>query len=694
MATLTKKQKEARAKIDKTKLYALSEATALVKEITNSNFDASVDIAVRLGVDPRKANQMVRGVVTLPHGTGKDVKVLALVTPDKEAEAKEAGADYVGLDEYLEKIKNGWTDVDVIITMPSVMGKLGPLGRVLGPRGLMPNPKTGTVTMDVAKAVAEVKAGKIDFKVDKTGIVHAGIGKVSFSAAQLADNAKELIDTLIKLNPRDIPGIYDLPDYQQTSGGKKMDSTKMRAVSYAGVYWSPSGKQAMIEVRAQDNKDRWLLSWDTAFKKFDVANRQRDEAWIGGPGIPGWGGNSAGWIDADNFWYRSESSGYAHLYRYQASTRQNIALTSGNYEVQQAQLSNDRKFFFLTSNEVHSGEQQFYKLRISDGQKTRLTQGEGAHQVTLSPDEKKLATLFSSYNRPWELYLQINEPGVSAQAITGLARSDEFNRYNWRIPELIQIPARDGAKIQARLYKPANPHSTKPAVIFVHGAGYLQNAHKWWSSYFREYMFHNLLTDLGYHVLDIDYRGSAGYGRDWRTGIYRYMGGKDLTDHVDATKLLVDLYGVDPSRIGIYGGSYGGFITLMALFTTPDVFKAGAALRPVTDWANYNHGYTSNILNEPAQDSLAYKRSSPIYFAGGLKNHLLICHGMLDLNVHYQDAVKLTQRLIELGKDHWELASYPMEDHGFVEPSSWTDEYKRILQLFERVLKAPLPVKP
>jgi large subunit ribosomal protein L1 len=208
MATLTKKQKEARAKIDKTKLYSLSEASALVKEITNSNFDASVDIAVRLGVDPRKAHQMVRGVVTLPHGTGKDVKVLALVTPDKEAEAKEAGADFVGLDEYLEKIKNGWTDVDVIITMPSVMGKLGPLGRVLGPRGLMPNPKTGTVTMDVAKAVAEVKAGKIDFKVDKTGIVHAGIGKVSFSATQLADNAKELIDTLIKLKPTAAKGVY------------------------------------------------------------------------------------------------------------------------------------------------------------------------------------------------------------------------------------------------------------------------------------------------------------------------------------------------------------------------------------------------------------------------------------------------------------------------------------------------------
>lgn len=208
MAKLTKKQKEAHSKIDKNKLYSVVEAAALVKEITNTKFDSSVELAVRLGVDPRKANQMVRGVVTLPHGTGKDVKVLALVTPDKEAEAKEAGADFVGLDEYLDKIKNGWTDVDVIITMPSVMGKLGPLGRILGPRGLMPNPKTGTVTMDVAKAVAEVKAGKIDFRVDKTGIVHAGIGKVSFSADKIAENAKELLDTLVKLKPTAAKGVY------------------------------------------------------------------------------------------------------------------------------------------------------------------------------------------------------------------------------------------------------------------------------------------------------------------------------------------------------------------------------------------------------------------------------------------------------------------------------------------------------
>ncbi len=208
MAKLTKKQKEAASKIEKNKLYNLKDASSLLKVVASAKFDESVDIAVRLGVDPRKANQMVRGVVTLPHGTGKDTKVLALVTPDKEAEAKAAGADYVGLDDYLQKIKDGWTDVDVIITMPAIMGKLGPLGRVLGPRGLMPNPKTGTVTMEIGKAVAEVKAGKIDFKVDKTGIVHAGIGRISFDADKLVDNAHEIIQTLIKLKPTAAKGTY------------------------------------------------------------------------------------------------------------------------------------------------------------------------------------------------------------------------------------------------------------------------------------------------------------------------------------------------------------------------------------------------------------------------------------------------------------------------------------------------------
>lgn len=226
MAKLSKKHKEAKNKVEANKVYTLEEASALVKEISNVKFDPSVDLAIRLGVDPRKANQMVRGVVTLPHGTGKDVKVLALVTPDKEADAIEAGADYVGLDEYLQKIKGGWTDVDVIITMPSVMGKLGPLGRILGPRGLMPNPKTGTVTMDVAKAVKDVKAGKIDFKVDKTGIIHAAIGKASFDTAKIVENAQELIQTIIKLKPTASKGTYIKSVYMSStmSPGIAIDS--------------------------------------------------------------------------------------------------------------------------------------------------------------------------------------------------------------------------------------------------------------------------------------------------------------------------------------------------------------------------------------------------------------------------------------------------------------------------------------
>lgn len=239
----------------------------------------------------------------------------------------------------------------------------------------------------------------------------------------------------------------------------------------------------------------------------------------------------------------------------------------------------------------------------------------------------------------------------------------------------------------ARVYQPNAVVKNGAAVIFVHGAGYLQNAHNFWSSYLREYMFHNLLADKGYTVLDIDYRASDGYGRDHRTGIYRFMGGKDLTDQLDGKNVLVSKYGIDPQRVGIYGGSYGGFITLMALLTEPDAFKAGAALRSVTDWAHYNHGYTGNILNFPETDPNAYKRSSPIYFAENLKNQLLMLHGMVDDNVEYKDIVRLSQRFIELGKKNWSLASYPVEAHGFKETYSWIDEYSRILELFENCLK-------
>ena len=497
-------------------------------------------------------------------------------------------------------------------------------------------------------------------------------------------------DTIFSISLSAIPGIEDLPDYVKDYPKQLEEKTKKpakRAVSFSSMNWSPAGTNAVFEIRSQDNKDRWLFWFDPKTSAVKLLNRQRDEAWIGGPGTGFFGGGSAGWLNEEQFWFRSESTGYSHLYIADRTSGEVKAVTNGNYEVQQVQLSKDKKYFYIITNEVHPGEQHFYRLSIADGKKEKLSSMTGANQVSLSPDEKWLAILHSYSNKPWELYLQENKVNGKAEQITHKARSEEFNSYHWKDPQVIQFPARDGAMVYARVYQPAKPHPNKPAVLFVHGAGYLQNAHKWWSSYFREYMFNNLLADQGYYVMDIDYRGSAGYGRDWRTGIYRHMGGKDLTEHVDAVNYLVKNYGVNPAHVGLYGGSYGGFIALMGMFNEPSVFAAGAALRPVTDWANYNHGYTSNILNEPFTDSLAYRRSSPFYFAEGLKGHLLICHGMVDVNVHYQDAVKLAQRLIELGKDNWELASYPMEDHGFVEPSSWTDEYKRIYKLFENVLK-------
>ncbi|MCD8540438.1 MAG: prolyl oligopeptidase family serine peptidase, partial [Leadbetterella sp.] len=404
-----------------------------------------------------------------------------------------------------------------------------------------------------------------------------------------------------------------------------------------------------------------------------------------GPGIGGgYGGGTLGFLDENTLYYQSEATGYSHLYTVNLADGTRKQLTSGNFEVQSVDLSKDKKWFYLITNEVHPGEKHFYKMAVTGGERIRITQMTGANEVTLSPDEKTLAIRYSNTTTPWELYLQPNDPAAPAEKVTS-SLTDAFKAYNWKAPQVISFKARDGKEIYARVYEPVKKKKNGKAVVFVHGAGYLQNAHKWWSQYFREYMFHNLLVDKGYTVLDIDYRASAGYGRDVRTGIYRHMGGKDLTDNVDGARLLVDKYGINPKKIGIYGGSYGGFITLMAMFTTPDVFAAGAALRPVTDWAAYNHGYTANILNEPQKDSVAYRRSSPIFFAEGLKGKLLICHGQVDVNVHIQDTYRLAQRLIELRKENWEVASYPVEDHGFVQPTSWMDEYKRILKLFEEM---------
>ena len=544
------------------------------------------------------------------------------------------------------------------------------------------------VTYSLTKPAANAKSTIVPSYVTETGFTQDIAGRTKVGAPPgtteffVFDRQK---DTVLLVKTDQLPGIKDIPDFYPKKDTNAKDSSKTktpsRPVNIYGPDWNNKGNYAVVDIRSQDNKDRWLMLLDGATAKLSLLDRQRDEGWIGGPI------NNTGWIDDNTFWFQSEVTGYAHLYTINVNSKKRIQLTSGNFEVQQARLSGNKKYFYLTTNQVHPGEQHFYRMPVNGGAMEKLTTMTGSHQAVLSPDEKYIADLYSYSNKPWELYMQENKTNATAKQVTNKAQSEAFRSYPWRDPEIITFTARDGAQVYARLYKPAISHSAKPAVIFVHGAGYLQNVHKWWSEYYHEYMFNNLLADKGYTVLDIDYRGSAGYGRKWRTGIYRYMGGSDLTDQVDGAKMLAERYGVNPKNVGLYGGSYGGFITLMAMFTQQQTFAAGAALRSVTDWAHYNHGYTSNILNEPYMDTLSYKKSSPIYYAEGLKGALLMCHGMVDQNVHFQDIVRLTQRLIELKKENWELAVYPLEDHGFVEPSSWTDEYKRILKLFETNLK-------
>lgn len=496
-------------------------------------------------------------------------------------------------------------------------------------------------------------------------------------------------DSVYVIQTATIPGIKDLPDYLKDYPKALEEAKKKnedRNVNLFGPIWNESGSTGIMIAVSTDNKDRWILKLDAFTGKLSLVNRQRDEAWIAGPGIGGYYSGNVGWIDNNRFYFQSEATGYSHLYVANVNTGDQKQLTSGKWEVQTLKLSKDKSTFYFTANKEHPGITNFFKIGVNGGEPIQITSMKGLNEITLSPDEKWIAINYSFMDKPWELYLQANKPGAKAVKITQ-STSAEFNSYKWRQPDLVSYKNRYGADVYARIYKSENPDPNHPAVVFVHGAGYLQNVHYGWSQYFREYMFNNLLADNGYTVIDIDYTGSSGYGRDHRTGIYRHMGGKDLTDQVDGVKLLVEKYGVNPKHVGLYGGSYGGFITLMAMFNESDVFASGAALRSVTDWAHYNHGYTSNILNEPFNDPIAYKQSSPIYFADKLKGNLLMAHGMVDVNVHFQDIVRITQRFIELGKNNWELAVYPVEDHGFVEPSSWTDEYKRIFKLYENTLK-------
>ena len=487
----------------------------------------------------------------------------------------------------------------------------------------------------------------------------------------------------------DIEGIKDKPSFLKEYADNVSDYVDTyenpRDVTISNPIFLDDGK-AFVNVTSSDNKDRWIMLLTLADGSLKIIDRQHDDAWIGGPGVGWFAESKMGWLSNETIWFMSEKTGYTHLYTANIKTGRKKTLTQGDFEILDVKLSNDKKTFYITSNKVSPHEHHFYHLPISGGKMTQITSKKGGHEVTMSPDEKQLAIRYSYSNKPWELYIMPNNAGAEMTQLTS-STTAAFKSYKWMDPEIVNFTAKDGASVPATLYKPAIDKKNGAAVIFVHGAGYLQNVHYWWPSYFREYMFHNFLVDNGYTVLAIDFRASAGYGRDWRTGIYRHMGGKDLDDQVDGAKYLVNSQGIDKDRIGLYGGSYGGFITLMALFNAPDTFKSGAALRSVTDWAHYNHGYTANILNTPLEDPKAYQQSSPLYFAEGLKGNLLMLHGMIDTNVHFQDVVRLSQRLIELKKENWELAVFPLEGHGFVESSSWSDEYRRIYKLFEETLK-------
>jgi dipeptidyl aminopeptidase/acylaminoacyl peptidase len=459
--------------------------------------------------------------------------------------------------------------------------------------------------------------------------------------------------------------------------------TTRRYGSFLPRGWNDAGDALLLAVTSADFKERHLVRVDVPAAAVRPLDILRDTAWVAGPCF-----GCAGWLPGNQgAWFVSEADGWAHLYSVGPDGSGRVQRTRGRYEVLRAELTPDRRHWLLHTSEPSVYERHAYYLPVGGGSSTRLTGPVGGHSVTVSPDGRWLANLYSEANRPPELFLQAPRANATMHQLT-LSPTAEWLAGPWIVPAIVTIPASDGVPVPARIYRPedlgAEPNGA--GVIFVHGAGYLQNVHNHWSTYYREYMFHHLLASLGYVVLDIDFRASAGYGRDWRTAIYRHMGGRDLQDNVDGSRYLTQHYGIDPGRVGIYGGSYGGFITLMALFTEARYFGAGAALRSVTDWAHYSHGYTARILNQPQDDSVAYRRSSPIYFAEGLEDPLLITHGMVDVNVHFQDVVRLAQRLIELGKAGWEMAVYPVEDHAFVRPDSWTDQYRRILELFERHL--------
>ena len=448
------------------------------------------------------------------------------------------------------------------------------------------------------------------------------------------------------------------------------------------LQWNASGTQAAVLLRSVDNKDRWIATIDLPAGKFKPVHRVTDRAWVNSSN------NDFGWLpDNTTLWYLSEETGYSHLYLQGLDGKQR-ALTQGKWEATRISWNANGSSAFMLCNPDNPGTYEVCAVSAKDAKLRKVTALEGVENYALSPDQRKLLVHYSSSYIPTQL-ATLPVAGGAVAKLTD-TRTAAFKARQWITPQYVAVPSsRGGEPVWAKMYRPATlePGIKYPIVMFVHGAGYLQNVSKRYPVYFREQMFHNLLVDKGYIVMDMDYRASKGYGSAWRTAIYRQMGFPELEDYVDGVNWMAANQQGDLKNVGIYGGSYGGFMTFMALMRAPDMFKSGAALRPVTDWTTYNHEYTANILNTPELDPEAYRKSSPIEYADKLKGNLLISHGMIDDNVFYQDSVRMEQRLIELKKDHWEMASYPLEKHSFVQPESWYDQYRRIYQLFERTLR-------
>ncbi|SFL18781.1 S9 family peptidase [Rhodanobacter glycinis] len=454
--------------------------------------------------------------------------------------------------------------------------------------------------------------------------------------------------------------------------------------SGGGIVWSDDGHEAAVQLRAIDNKDRWIATVDFNKHALVTQDHLHDHAWIN------WSFNDFGWLkDGRTLWYLSEASGWSRLYTKSLDGKAREIAGGSKFEVSQPQLSADGKWFYLLANKVAPYSYDVYRVPSDGGTLTRLTQYQGVDGFALSPNGQQLAVLHSAPYMFDQLAVQ-NAAGGTPRELTNTMKPG-FTARHWIEPKFVEVPSSHGAgAIYAKYYGPANETdapASRPAVIFIHGAGYLQDVSMQETYYIHEQMFHNLLVQQGYVVLDMDYRGSAGYGRDWRDAIYRNMGHPELEDLLDGKAWLVKHHGVDPKRVGVYGGSYGGFMTEMAILRAPGQFAAGAALRAPADWMTYNHEYTANILNDPQLDPEAYKTSSPIEYAANLQDPLLIEHGLIDDNVMASDSIRLYQRFVELHKKNFWISLYPLERHGFKHADDWYDEYRRIDELFNTYVK-------